>query len=68
MAHLSDHLFQSICKYIEASKPRKFIVEDNGTIYFRSRLGMPLNATMKMVIMREAHRTRYMVQQGETNV
>ena len=68
MAQLQDHLLQAVRKCILAGRPRKFSMEENGTIFLRGRLCVPQKAAIKMVILREDHCTPYMVQLGETKM
>ena len=50
VAQLQDRLLQVVRKRIEASKPRDFSMEVDGTIYFRGRLCVPQKAEVKMDI------------------
>ena len=43
-------------------------MEEDGTIFFRGRLCVPQKSEVKMDILREAHRTPYMVHPGETKM
>jgi hypothetical protein len=43
-------------------------MEEDGTIFFRDRLCVPLKIEVKMDILREAHRTPYMVHPGDTKM
>jgi hypothetical protein len=65
---LHDRLLQEVRKRIEAGIPRKFTMEEDGTIFFRDRLCVPHKSEVKMDILREAHRTPYMAHPGETKV
>jgi hypothetical protein len=67
-AQLRDRLLQEVHKRIEASRPRKFTIEEDGTIFFRGRLCIPQKSEVKMDILKEAHRTPYMVHPGETKM
>jgi hypothetical protein len=67
-AQLHDHLLQEVRKRIEAGKPRQFTMEEDRTIFFRGRLCVPQKSEVKMDILREAHRTPYMVHPGETKM
>ena len=67
-AQLHDRLLQEVRKRIEAGRPREFIMEEDGTIFFRGRLCVPQKSEVKMDILREAHRTPYMVHPGETKM
>jgi hypothetical protein len=67
-AQLHDRLLQEVRKRIEAGRPQKFTMEEDGTIFFRGHLCVPLKSEMKMDILREAHRTAYMVHPGETKM
>ena len=50
----------------QLGRPREFSMEEDGTIFLRGRLCVPQKAVEKMVILRETHRTPYMVHLGET--
>jgi len=65
-AQLQDRLPQAVRKRILAGRPREFSMEEDGTIFLRGRLCVPQKAVEKMVILRETHRTPYMVHLGET--
>jgi hypothetical protein len=65
---LHDRLLQEVRKLIEAGRPREFTMEQDGTIFFRGRLCVPQKSEVKMDILREAHRTPYMVHTGETKM
>jgi hypothetical protein len=67
-AQLHDRLLQEVRKRIEAGRPREFTMEEDGTIFFRGRLCVPQKSEVKMDILREAHRTPYMVHPGETKM
>jgi hypothetical protein len=67
-AQLHDRLLQEVHKCIEAGRPREFTMEEDGTIFFRGCLCVPQKSEVKMDILREAHRTPYMVHQGETKM
>jgi hypothetical protein len=67
-AQLHDCLLQEVRKCIEAGRPQEFTMEEDGTIFFRGRLCVPLKSEVKMDILREAHRTAYMVHPGETKM
>jgi hypothetical protein len=67
-AQLHDRLLQEVRKRIEASRPREFTMEEDGTIFFRGRLCVPQKSKVDMDILREAHRTPYMVHLGETKM
>jgi hypothetical protein len=41
-AQLHDRLLQEVHKHIEAGRPQKFTMEEDGTIFFRGRLCVPL--------------------------
>jgi hypothetical protein len=41
---------------------------EDGTVFFRGRLCVPQKSEVKMDILREAHRTPYMVHPGETKM
>jgi hypothetical protein len=64
-AQLHDRLLQEVRKCIEAGRPRAFTMEEDRTIFFRGRLCVPQKSEVKMDILREAHRTPYMVHPGE---
>ena len=68
MAQLQDHLLQAVCKRILVGRPHEFSMEEDGTIFLRGRLCVPQKAVVKMEILREAHRTPYMVHPGETKM
>jgi hypothetical protein len=40
-AQLHDRLLQEVRKRIEAGRPQKFTMEEDGTIFFRGRLCVP---------------------------
>jgi hypothetical protein len=65
---LHDHLLQEVRKCMEAGRPWEFTMEEGGTIFFRCRLCVPQKSEVKMDILREAHRTPYMVHMGETKM
>jgi hypothetical protein len=67
-AQLHDRLLQEVHKCIEAGRPREFTMEEDGTIFFRGRLCVPQKSEVKMDILREAHRTPYMVHPGVTKM
>ena len=67
-AQLHDRLLQEVHKHIEAGRPRAFTMEEDGTIFFKGRLCAPQKSEVKMDILREAHRTPYMVHPGETKM
>jgi hypothetical protein len=67
-AQLHDRLLQEVRKCIEAGRPREFTMEEDGTIFFRGRLCVPQKFEVKMDILREAHRTSYMVHPGEAKM
>jgi hypothetical protein len=67
-AQLHDRLLQEVRKCIEADRPREFTMEEDGTIFFRGRLCVPQKFEVKMDILREAHRTPYMVHPGEAKM
>jgi hypothetical protein len=67
-AQLHDRLLQEVRARIEAGRPREFTMEEDGTIFFRDRLCVPQKSEVKMDILREAHRTPYMVHPGETKM
>ena len=68
MAQLQDCLLQAVRKRIEVGRPHEFSMEKDGTIFLRGRLCVPQKATVKMEILREAHRSPYTVHTGETNM
>jgi len=68
VAQLQDHLLQAVCKRILVGRPHEFSMEEDGTIFLRGRLCVPQKAVVKMEILREAHRTPYMVHPGETKM
>ena len=43
-------------------------MEEDGTIFLRGRLCVPQQAAVKMVILREAHRSSYTMHPGETKM
>jgi hypothetical protein len=43
-------------------------MEEDETIFFRGRLCVPQKSEVKMDILKEAHRTPYMVHPGETKM
>jgi hypothetical protein len=67
-AQLHARLLQEVHKRIEADSPREFTMEEDGTIFFRGCLCVPLKSEVKMDILREAHRTPFMVHPGETKM
>jgi hypothetical protein len=67
-AQLHDHSFKEVRKCIEAGRPKKFTMEENGTIFFRGRLCVPQKSEVKMDILREPYCTPYMVHPGETKM
>jgi hypothetical protein len=67
-AQLHDRLLQEVCKCIEAGRPQAFTMEEDGTIFFRGHLCIPQKSEVKMDILREAHRTSYMVHPEETKM
>jgi hypothetical protein len=67
-AQLHDHLLQVVRKCIEPVSPQEFTMEEGGTIFFRGRLYVPQQSEVKMDMLREAHRTPYMVHPGETKM
>jgi hypothetical protein len=67
-AKLHDRSFKEVRKCIEAGRPEKFTMEENGTIFFRGRLCVPQKSEVKMDILREAYCTPYMVHPGETKM
>jgi hypothetical protein len=67
-AQLHDHLLQEVHKHIEAGRPQEFTKEEDGTIFFRGRVCVPYKSEAKMDILREAHRTPYLVQPGEATM
>jgi len=68
VAQLQDRLVLAVRKRIETGRPHKFSMEEDGTIFLRGRLCVPQKAVVKMEILREAHRTPYMVHPGETKM
>jgi hypothetical protein len=64
-AQLHDRLLREVRKRIEVGRPREFTMEEDATIFFRGRLCAPQKSKVKMNILKEAHRTPYMVQLGE---
>jgi hypothetical protein len=67
-AQLHDRLLQKVRKCIEAGRPRKFTMEEDGTIFFIGHLCVPQKFEVKMDILREAHCTSYMAHLGETKM
>jgi hypothetical protein len=67
-AQLHDRLLQEVRKRIENGRPREFTMKEDGTIFFRGHLCVPQKYSVKMDILREAHRTTYMVHLGETKM
>jgi hypothetical protein len=67
-AQLHERLLQEVHKRIEAGRPQKFTMEEDGTIFFRGCLCVPQKSKVEMDILREAHRTPYMVHPGETKM
>jgi hypothetical protein len=68
VAQLQDRLLLAVRKRIEAGIPHDFSMEEDGTIYFSGHLCVPQKATVKMEILREAHRTPYTVHPSETKM
>jgi len=68
VAQLHDRLLQTVRKHILAGRPREFSMEEDGTIFLRGHLCVPQKVVVKMEILREAHRTPYMVHPGETKM
>jgi hypothetical protein len=67
-AQLHDRLLQEVHKRIEASRPQEFTMEEDGTIFFRGCLCVRQKSEVKMDILRQDHRTPYMVHPGETKM
>jgi hypothetical protein len=67
-AQLHDRLLQEVHKRIEVGRPQEFTMEEDGTIFFSGHLCVPQKSKVKMDILREAHRTPYMVHPGETKM
>jgi hypothetical protein len=67
-AQLHDRLLQEVHKRIKAGRPREFTMGEDETIFFRGRLCVPQKSEVKMDILRESHRTPYMVHPGETKM
>jgi hypothetical protein len=67
-AQLHDRLLQEVHKRIKAVRPREFTMGEDETIFFRGRLCVPQKSEVKMDILRESHRTPYMVHPGETKM
>ena len=68
VAHLQDRLVLVVHKRIEAGRPLKFSMEEDGTIFLRGHLCVPQKAAIKMEILREAHCSPYIVHPGETKM
>ena len=68
VAQLQDRLLQAVRKRIMAGRPREFSMEEDGTIFLRGRLCVPQKAIVNMEILREAHRSPYIVHPGKIRI
>jgi hypothetical protein len=67
-AQLQDRLLQEARKRVGDGKPREFTIDENDLVRFRGRLCVPQKSEVKMDILREAHKTPYIVHPGETKM
>jgi hypothetical protein len=68
VAQLQDRLLQAVRKRILAGRPCEFSMEEDVTIFLRGRLCVPQKPTVWMEILREAHRSPYIVHPSETKM
>jgi len=64
----SDAELQRIKQNLEKGKPPGFVVHEDGTLRFQSRLCVPRNKEQRKQVLEEAHNTRYSIHPGGTKM
>ena len=67
-AQQHDRLLQHVRKRLDEGKNGYFSLDESGVLWFKGRLCVSQKAQVKDDILREAHRTPYMVHPSETKM